>query len=183
MKKNILNLFLLFFIGFTTFLSCAKDDEFDYGNDAKEILSFTFLKDKNKQLGEDVKAIINNGNKTISLVVPNGTDVTAINPTIKISENATISPRDKIEMDFSKEVTYTVKAENGSTQKYGVVVKVAESSDKPNTAYEFKAKNNELLEVNIEAEVSFVIPTWAYYSTRRVEKDETRAILHSKKMI
>lgn len=50
------------------------------------------------------------------------TDVTNLEPIIEISGGATISPKSGEKIDFSKPVTYTVTAENGSTTHYTVGV-------------------------------------------------------------
>ncbi|MEO1486016.1 MAG: DUF5018 domain-containing protein, partial [Bacteroidota bacterium] len=137
----------------SAWISCNEDDDVQLGNDAKQILSFAFLASQNDALEEDVRATIDKKKKTVTVLVPNGTSITALEPTIKISNSATISPKSKVAMDFGKEVTYTVKAENGSTQKYKAVVKVAKSSDKSITAFEFKAKNNDDLDTDIIADI------------------------------
>jgi len=52
---------------------------------------------------------------TVSLEVPYGTDVSALAPTIELSDGATIAPISGVARDFSKPVTYTVTAEDGTT--------------------------------------------------------------------
>ena len=47
-----------------------------------------------------------------------------------VSDKATVSPESDAAQDFTSPVTYTVTAENGSTQTYTVIVNVAENSDK-----------------------------------------------------
>ena len=59
---------------------------------------------------------------TITATMPNGTNITALSPSITISSKATISPLPGQSQDFSKNVIYTVKAEDGSTQTYTVTV-------------------------------------------------------------
>jgi hypothetical protein len=58
----------------------------------------------------------------ISLVVPKGTDVTALVPTITVSSGATVSPNTGVANNFTYPQTYTVTAENGSTKVYTVRV-------------------------------------------------------------
>ncbi|MFY0607029.1 MAG: hypothetical protein JXR10_09955 [Cyclobacteriaceae bacterium] len=62
--------------------------------------------------------------------VPYGTDITALSPSIQISEGATISPASGEEVDFTNPVTYTV------TGSYGVTTSelVVSVSIDPNTA-------------------------------------------------
>lgn len=64
----------------------------------------------------------------ISFVLPNGTDVTQLVPTIVVSEGATISPASGVAQDFTNPVTYTVTAQNGTTAEYTVLV-VVEGDD------------------------------------------------------
>lgn len=67
----------------------------------------------------------------ISVEVAHGTDVTALKPTIVISNDATISPKSGVAKDFTNAVTYTVTAEDGTTTKtYTVTVTVADEAEK-----------------------------------------------------
>jgi hypothetical protein len=72
---------------------------------------------------------INEGTKTITATVPYGTDVTALVPTIEISEGASIFPAAETPQDFTDSVTnpviYTVTAADGSTTTYEVTVYIA----------------------------------------------------------
>jgi hypothetical protein len=64
-------------------------------------------------------------NHTIAITVPPITDVTKLVPTIEISPNSTVSPLSNTPQDFTNPVTYTVTAQNGSTQVYAVTVNIA----------------------------------------------------------
>jgi Domain of unknown function (DUF5018) len=55
---------------------------------------------------------------TISATLPAGTDATKLVPTISTSAKATVSPATGAAQDFTKDVAYTVTAEDGSTQVY-----------------------------------------------------------------
>jgi len=88
-------------------------------SDAKTITAFDF-----KALTPDVVGVINEGAKTIALTVPFGTDVTALVPTI-VHTGASVSPASDTAQDFTSPVTYTVTAEDTSTQAYLVTVTVA----------------------------------------------------------
>ncbi len=68
--------------------------------------------------------MINEGAKTIALTVPFGTDVTALVPTI-VHTGVSVSPASGAAQDFTSPVTYTVTAEDTSTQVYLVTVTVA----------------------------------------------------------
>ncbi|WP_425392096.1 BspA family leucine-rich repeat surface protein [Ekhidna sp.] len=72
------------------------------------------------QVGETT---IDNDLGTIEVVMPVGTDVTGLTPTIEVSTGAAVSPESEIAQDFSNSVTYTVTAEDGITTKsYEVLV-------------------------------------------------------------
>lgn len=80
---------------------------------------------------------------TIKVDVPVGTDVTALTPTITVSEGATVSPTSGTATDFSSAVTYTVTAEDTTTTKdYTVTVTFIDevSVENINMAGWFKVK-------------------------------------------
>lgn len=80
--------------------------------------------DITKFVVEGVEATISGTNITAEL--PNGTDVTALKPTITISKDATVSPKSKVAQDFTNPVSYVVTAEDGTTKTYTVTITVAE---------------------------------------------------------
>ena len=65
-----------------------------------------------------VKATTDTTAKTITALLPAGTDVTKLVPTITVSDKATVSPATGVAQDFSKAVSYTVTAEDGSTKVF-----------------------------------------------------------------
>ena len=71
-----------------------------------------------------VNWVINGTN--ITAVYPAGTDLSSIEPFIVVSASATVSPKSGVKMDFSneKEVTYTVKAEDGTEKIYKAKARV-----------------------------------------------------------
>ena len=79
----------------------------------KRILSFTI---------DGVEGDINEIAKTVTVTMPEGTDVTLLEPTIEVSEGATVSPASGEAQDFTTPVTYTVTAQNGTTAAYTVMV-------------------------------------------------------------
>ncbi len=89
---------------------------------AKVITAFGF-----NGLTPAVTGVIDATAKTVSATVPAGTDVTKLVPTLTLSDKATVSPATGVAQDFGKAVTYTVTAEDGSTQAYTATVTV----DKP----------------------------------------------------
>ena len=79
----------------------------------KRILSF--------EVGE-WDARIDEMEKTVTLTVPEDTDVTHLVPTIVVSEGATVSPASGEAQDFTTPVTYTVTAQNGTMAVYMATV-------------------------------------------------------------
>jgi hypothetical protein len=74
-------------------------------------------------------ATIDNALHTVVGSVPYGIDLTALVPSIVLSEGATIDPLSGVAMDFSSPVTYTVTAQDGTTvQDWEVTILV-----EPNT--------------------------------------------------
>jgi Domain of unknown function (DUF5018) len=92
---------------------------------AKDLTKFSFA-----ALSPVLDATVDASTKAITATVPAGTDVTKLVPTITISDKATVSPATGVAQDFSKEVSYTVTAEDGSTVVYKVNVKVTPISTK-----------------------------------------------------
>jgi hypothetical protein len=82
-------------------------------NTAKDITSFSVA---------GVNGVV--GADTVTVTVPLFTDVSALSPTIVVSDRATVSPASGTAQDFSSPKTYTVRAENGSTKTYTVTVAV-----------------------------------------------------------
>jgi hypothetical protein len=76
---------------------------------------------------DGIAGTIDEGAKTISAEVPNGTDLTSLSPTIVISDKATISPASGASQDFTNPVTFTVTAEDGSSVGYIVTITVESS--------------------------------------------------------
>ncbi len=87
----------------------------------KSILSFRFD-------ALDDSGVIDQIARKISFVLPTGTDVTQLVPTIVVSEGATVEPASGVAQDFTNPVTYTVTAQNGTTAVYTVTV-VLEGGD------------------------------------------------------
>jgi hypothetical protein len=57
----------------------------------------------------------------VTVEVTPGTDITALSPQIEVSPGAAIDPPSGVAMDFSKEMVYTVTAEDGITSRPWVV--------------------------------------------------------------
>lgn len=68
-----------------------------------------------------VEGAIDNSNKTISVVLPSGTDVTALSPNIELSTGVSINPPSGEETNFSTPKVYTITSGN-RTEHYTVTV-------------------------------------------------------------
>lgn len=96
------------------FFACKSDDQDpEAKSSAKSIESFSF-----KTVNPVATAVVNVTDKTIKAVLPTGTDLTKLSPTISVSAKATISPSTGTMQDFSKPVLYTITAEDGSSEQY-----------------------------------------------------------------
>ncbi len=73
------------------------------------------------KINDTYTGIIDKEKKTVSVFVPETLNLTALIPTITISDNAVISPASDIPTDFSKPVEYTV-TNNTATSVYTVTV-------------------------------------------------------------
>jgi hypothetical protein len=107
-------------------VQCSDDDSTpeDPKSTGKTITSFKF-----SGLSPAVTATIAEAAKTIAATVPAGTNVTALVPTLEISEDASVSPTSGTAQNFTTPVTYTVTAEDGSKQTYTVTVTVEEEQE------------------------------------------------------
>jgi len=131
MKKSKINLknaamfIACFIIGISIFFGCNKEKSL---SDKKQIIAFTF---------EEPVAVgsIDQNTKTVSVKVPEGSDVKALIPTIMVSEKATVSPASRVAQDFTNPVVYTVTAEDGSFVKYTVTVEINKSNNKQITSF------------------------------------------------
>jgi hypothetical protein len=116
MQKKRLNLRNVVKIGVACLTVCMIFTACEKESSDKKITAFSFAAPQAK--GEiDEKA------KTISVSVPNNTDVIALVPSITVSEKATVSPASGEAQNFTNPITYTVTAEDGSTANYVVTVK------------------------------------------------------------
>ena len=76
----------------------------------------------------NVNGVIDQSNGQITVVVPNGTDVTALKPAVAVSDGATVTPNSGTAVNFTDAVVYTVTSASGETKQYVVTVKVQEAS-------------------------------------------------------
>lgn len=110
----------------------------------------------------DAEAAIDGTN--ITLTLPYGTDLSQLTPLIEHTGIA-ISPKVDSEQDFSIPVTYTVTAQDGSTQKYVVTITTAPSDAKEITGFSVAGGEAEIVGSAISVtvpygtDVTFLTPT------------------------
>ncbi len=122
-------------------------------NTAKEITAFSFSAAVNDELSSDVTGTISGTD--ITLIVPNGTDVTAL--VTSFTTTGTSVSVEGIQQisgttanDFTNPVTYSVEAEDGSILDYSVTVSFAlSSSTKDFLSFGFLAADNAELSVDV----------------------------------
>jgi hypothetical protein len=102
----------------------------DGASSAKSITAFTFA-------APPATGTIDESARAISVPLPFGTAVTALVPTIAVSEGASVSPASGAAQNFTNPVTYTVTAADGSTQAYSVSVAMAASPANLITSFSF----------------------------------------------
>lgn len=98
-----------------------------------QIVSFIF-----KELTTELEATVDEGNKTITAVVPRSNDITKLTPTIIISDFATASPASNVEVDFSEDVIYTLVAEDGTEVKYTASISYEKRTEKAIIAFDLE---------------------------------------------
>lgn len=84
----------------------------------KDIISFSF-----NSFNPVIYGVINNVSETVKIIVPFGTNITTLVPTIAHSGVA-ISPVSGLVQDFTLPISYTVMAQDNSTKIYVVTVAV-----------------------------------------------------------
>ncbi|CAM3615855.1 Ig-like domain-containing protein [Zobellia roscoffensis] len=92
------------------------------GSDLNEITGF--------ELTDQTDVDIDDTTSTITVTVPDGTNLNTAPSVLNISPNATVTPAIGDIQDFSQPVVYTVTAENGDPRLWTVSVTVTNSSEK-----------------------------------------------------
>jgi hypothetical protein len=90
------------------------------GSSAAEIITF--------DITGQTSSTVNSLSGTVDIVMPSGSVVIALVPTITISANAAIAPNTGISQDFTLPVTYIVTAEDGTIKNWTVTVTVAKTT-------------------------------------------------------
>ncbi|MBS9462854.1 DUF5018 domain-containing protein [Flagellimonas sp. 389] len=149
--KKINILFLSLFV----LAACSKDDDNNAADKsgAKAITAFVFAAADNDALTEDIKAEIDEDEKTVTAEFPAGTNITALKPSVTISEDAKVDPGNKEVKNFSDVVVYTVTAEDGTEAKYNVTATVGKSDAKAILEFIFAAEYNDGIYKDVEAEI------------------------------
>lgn len=121
----------------------------------KQLLEFKFA-----GISPAVVATVDEGKKTVKAVVPFGTNVKALVPTLSVSANATVNPASGVATDFTSDVQYTVTAQDGSKQAYTVSVEVAKNAEAKILKFKFAGLNPAVEGVVNEAEktVKLTVP-------------------------
>lgn len=69
-----------------------------------------------------ISSIIDTNNSTINIIMPSGTDKSALTPSIIVSSGATIFPQSGVPQNFSNQLNYTVTAENATSNRQWFVI-------------------------------------------------------------
>ncbi|TSE10130.1 DUF5018 domain-containing protein [Aquimarina algiphila] len=126
----------------TTAIGYSNPKEFtvtaEDGTTQKYIVTVTVLsaasteKSITKFTIEGVDGVIDESSKTIAVSLPSGTSKTRLTATGVISDKASISPDPTLATtDYSTPVTYTVTAEDGTTQEYVVTCNIVIKNGAP----------------------------------------------------
>lgn len=120
-----------------------------WSNKSKAITNFSI----ENQVGSTK---ISEVNHTVSLIMPFGTDVTALIPTISQSGES-VSPLSGAVQDFTTPVIYTVKAVDTTTAEYTVTVTIAEAPQSNSNGSSNKRSGSSRTEVTPIAQVTPVV--------------------------
>jgi outer membrane protein assembly factor BamB len=116
----------------------------------KIITAFTLTPEDNTGLTSIVSGAISTD--SIILLVPDGTNVTNLKPTVTFSGKS-MSPASKTAQSFSTVITYTVTAEDGTTKNYVVEVRRLKSSEKSITSFVFDIAENPALQSQVRGSI------------------------------
>ena len=111
--KKFLSISMMCLLGMFVFSSCF----FNKLSSEKQIKSFVITTPY-------AQGVINETLKTITVDVPEGTDVTSLVPSIVVSDDAIVEPGSGVAQNFTNAVSYVVTAEDGTKATYVVTVTV-----------------------------------------------------------
>ncbi len=109
--------------------------------DIRSINGFTLRAQDNTALSGDAVGIIDQSARTITVLVPLGTDVSSLVPMVEY-QGAGVEPPSGMPANFSGLLPYTVTAEDGSRTDYLVRVKAGSASDNSINVFTFRAADN-----------------------------------------
>ncbi|GEM_PF-1599657 len=102
--------------GATRSTTSASKGAYESPNNIAKITAFTF----SNQVGD---ALIDTDNSTVTAILQPGTSgLSSVSPTIVTSPGAAVSPASGVAQDFNSTVSYTVTAEAGNMQTWGVTI-------------------------------------------------------------
>ncbi|MDC7222510.1 MAG: BspA family leucine-rich repeat surface protein [Spirochaetales bacterium] len=130
-------------------------DNISYSSE-NDITAFYFSADDNSEINVDFEGTITG--TTVTVIVPAGTDVSSLIATFTSSgETLLVDGVEQVsgvtENDFSTSLTYTVTAEDGTTQSFTVTVIVESSSNKEITSFLFTSALNSGLASDAEGTI------------------------------
>jgi hypothetical protein len=129
-RKSIVSILAALALSALAVMACKSPVRAGGASSAKAITAFSFE-------NPPTTGTIDESAHAISVPLPFGTAVTALVPTIAVSEGASVSPSSGVARDFSNPVTYTVTAADGSTQTYLASVAIAANSANMITSFSF----------------------------------------------
>ena len=138
--------------------SSGGDDEIVKSSE-KTLIEFSFEKANNTSLSADVKGIINEKKKSISVEVPHGTDKTKLKASFKISDKAQLSIGSTVQQsgitennfsDVINGVICTARAEDGTQQNYTVEVYGKNTTEIKLPAFGLKKEHNSTLPADVD---------------------------------
>ncbi|PKP49353.1 MAG: hypothetical protein CVT94_05275 [Bacteroidetes bacterium HGW-Bacteroidetes-11] len=121
MKKMLkLTAILLVAFGGLLMTGCEKtEDEKPVLSSEKNVLIFRL-----PEVSPAVTATIDHNAKTITALVPSGTNLSTLVPIIETSAKSTINPGSGVMTNFTGPVVYTITAEDGTTNNYVATITV-----------------------------------------------------------
>ncbi len=114
------------------------------GSGENDIVAFTIP-------GQTGESVFDTANATVTITVPDGTNLQVAPEQILISVGAGISPSPGNEQDFSNPVEYTVTAENGSERVWTINVNVSPPDGRTGndiTVFELPVQNSSSINLN-----------------------------------
>ncbi len=144
-------------------ISCSNDDNVttpdsgnpdSAGNITPKILSFEFSILDNNILQPSFEATIDQDSKTISLNLPDGTNLKNLIPNIETTESTTITPDGTTPIDFSSPVVFTITSKDNISAQYTATITSGSLRDGKNFTFSIVKENNAFLDNDYYAQIS-----------------------------